>query len=133
MPLAPPAQFRIDDDYIVDSTKRGNISRFINHSCDVSTKRERHMRYLRVTCARLCCAAFLCLTVASLSISSSFSSSQPNCKTNCIDSSGGKKIVVLANRPIAKDEEITYDYFFASENEKIRCNCGAINCSGRLN
>jgi hypothetical protein len=27
--------FRIDDEYIVDSTKRGNISRFINHSCDV--------------------------------------------------------------------------------------------------
>ena len=58
---------------------------------------------------------------------------QPNCKTDIIESSSGKKIVVLAQRPIAKDEEITYDYFFASEEEKIRCNCGAVNCAGRLN
>ena len=58
---------------------------------------------------------------------------QPNCKTDIIENHGWKKIVVLATRPIAKDEEITYNYFFASENEKIRCNCGAINCPGRLN
>jgi len=29
-------QFRITDDVIVDSTKKGNLSRFINHSCNVS-------------------------------------------------------------------------------------------------
>jgi [histone H3]-lysine4 N-trimethyltransferase SETD1 len=28
--------FRIDQDTIVDATKCGNLSRFINHSCDVS-------------------------------------------------------------------------------------------------
>ena len=28
--------FRIDQDCIVDATKCGNLSRFINHSCDVS-------------------------------------------------------------------------------------------------
>lgn len=58
---------------------------------------------------------------------------QPNCKTDIVDNNGSKKIVVLADRPIAKDEEICYNYFFASENEKIHCNCGAINCAGRLN
>eukprot|EP00466_Bigelowiella_natans_P016561 jgi/Bigna1/37368/e_gw1.19.219.1 len=26
--------FKLDEDYVVDSTSRGNISRFINHSCD---------------------------------------------------------------------------------------------------
>ncbi|GAB5368126.1 hypothetical protein AAMO2058_001291500 [Amorphochlora amoebiformis] len=26
--------FRVDENYIVDSTRRGNVSRFINHSCD---------------------------------------------------------------------------------------------------
>ena len=29
--------FRIDQDTIVDATKCGNLSRFINHSCDVSS------------------------------------------------------------------------------------------------
>ena len=28
--------FKINDEMIVDSTKRGNNSRFMNHSCDVS-------------------------------------------------------------------------------------------------
>jgi SET domain-containing protein len=44
-----------------------------------------------------------------------------------------KKIVVIANRAIARGEEITYNYFFASEQERISCACGAINCAGRLN
>ena len=29
--------FRVDLDYVVDATKCGNLARFINHSCDVST------------------------------------------------------------------------------------------------
>jgi histone-lysine N-methyltransferase SETD1 len=58
---------------------------------------------------------------------------QPNCITECIDTPNGKKIVVLAIRPIGKNEEVTYNYFFASEDDRIRCNCGAMNCPGRLN
>jgi SET domain-containing protein len=27
--------FRVDDDAVVDATKSGNLSRFINHCCDV--------------------------------------------------------------------------------------------------
>jgi len=30
--------FRVDESYIVDSTNRGNVSRFINHSCDPNCK-----------------------------------------------------------------------------------------------
>ena len=28
--------FRVDHDYIIDATRRGNLARFINHCCDVS-------------------------------------------------------------------------------------------------
>ena len=83
--------FRIDDDLIVDATKKGNIGRFINHSCD------------------------------------------PCCVTKIIDVAGEKKIVVITSRRVAEGEEITYDYFFANEADRIACNCGARNCAGRLN
>jgi SET domain-containing protein len=32
--------FRVDDDTIIDATKRGNLARFINHSCEVRTRQQ---------------------------------------------------------------------------------------------
>jgi SET domain-containing protein len=32
--------FRVDDDIVVDATRRGGLARFINHSCDVTSKPE---------------------------------------------------------------------------------------------
>jgi len=29
------SNFRVDDDVAIDATKKGNLARFINHSCDV--------------------------------------------------------------------------------------------------
>jgi SET domain-containing protein len=44
-----------------------------------------------------------------------------------------KHIILYAKRAIKAGEEITYDYNFECEEEKIQCRCGAIGCQGRLN
>lgn len=44
-----------------------------------------------------------------------------------------KKIVIYSKQPIGIDEEITYDYKFPLEDEKIPCLCAAQGCRGTLN
>ena len=83
--------FRVDSDKIIDATKYGNLSRFINHCCE------------------------------------------PNCYAQANEIDGKKHILLYAKRFIKAGEEITYDYNFDSESEKIQCRCGAPNCRGRLN
>lgn len=83
--------FRIDQDYVVDATKCGNLARFINHSCE------------------------------------------PNCYAKVIKIDGSSKIVIYSKQTIAIGEEITYDYKFPLEEEKIRCLCGSKNCKKYLN
>ncbi|XP_078681941.1 histone-lysine N-methyltransferase SETD1B-like isoform X2 [Branchiostoma floridae x Branchiostoma belcheri] len=57
----------------------------------------------------------------------------PNCYAKIITVEGYKKIVIYSRRDIAVNEEITYDYKFPIEDEKIPCLCGAENCRGTLN
>ncbi|KAK1305514.1 Histone-lysine N-methyltransferase ATX2 [Acorus calamus] len=83
--------FRLDDDYVVDATKRGGIARFINHSCE------------------------------------------PNCYTKIITVDGQKKIFIYSKRQIRAGEEITYNYKFPLEEQKIPCNCGSKRCRGSMN
>ncbi|KAJ3504612.1 hypothetical protein NLJ89_g7849 [Agrocybe chaxingu] len=83
--------FRIDEDLVVDATKKGNLGRLINHSCD------------------------------------------PNCTAKIITISGEKKIVIYAKQEIELGDEITYDYHFPFEQDKIPCLCGSAKCRGFLN
>lgn len=83
--------FRVDDDWVVDATERGNAARFINHSC------------------------------------------RPNCYSRVVDILGKKRIIIFALRQICRGEELTYDYKFAIEEDKIPCNCGAKRCRKYLN
>lgn len=83
--------FRIDSNTVIDATCRGNISRFMNHSCD------------------------------------------PNCIAKILSIGGRKRICVFACREILAGQEITYDYKFTPEEEKIPCHCGSYNCKGFLN
>ncbi|KAL0489521.1 histone-lysine N-methyltransferase [Acrasis kona] len=83
--------FRLDDEYIIDATTRGNLARFINHSCD------------------------------------------PNCCAKVIRVDDEKKVVIYALKPIMVGEELTYDYKFPFEDEKIPCHCGSKKCKKWLN
>ncbi len=51
---------------------------------------------------------------------------QPNCSARVINVEGSKRIVIYANREIQDNEEITYDYKFPIEEDKIPCLCGAL-------
>jgi SET domain-containing protein len=42
-------------------------------------------------------------------------------------------ILYMCKRPIAKGEELTIDYHFAKNVEKVPCKCGAKNCRGTIN
>lgn len=83
--------FKLDSELVIDATKRGNLARFINHSCD------------------------------------------PNCCAKVIEVGKKKKVVIYALRKINVGEEITYDYKFPHEEEKIPCRCGSAKCKKWLN
>ncbi|XP_062840971.1 histone-lysine N-methyltransferase SETD1A [Trichomycterus rosablanca] len=57
----------------------------------------------------------------------------PNCYAKVITIESQKKIVIYSKQPIAVNEEITYDYKFPIEENKIPCLCGTENCRGTLN
>ena len=42
-------------------------------------------------------------------------------------------ILYMSLRPIKKGEELTVDYHFAKDVEKVPCSCGAANCRGTIN
>ncbi|KAG8783447.1 histone methyltransferase set1, partial [Serendipita sp. 398] len=60
-------------------------------------------------------------------------SCDPNCTAKIITIGGQKKIVIYAKVDIHPGDEVTYDYHFPIENEKIPCLCGAAKCRGFLN
>ncbi|XP_016424762.1 histone-lysine N-methyltransferase SETD1B-A-like [Sinocyclocheilus rhinocerous] len=60
-------------------------------------------------------------------------SCNPNCYAKIITVEAQKKIVIYSRQPIDVNEEITYDYKFPIEDEKIPCLCAAENCRGTLN
>ncbi|XP_075521410.1 histone-lysine N-methyltransferase ATXR7-like isoform X1 [Primulina tabacum] len=60
-------------------------------------------------------------------------SCEPNCYTKVISVEGQKKIFIYAKRHIAAGEELTYNYKFPLEENKIPCNCGSKRCRGSLN
>eukprot|EP00039_Didymoeca_costata_P024054 m.9099 g.9099 ORF g.9099 m.9099 type:complete len:1308 (-) comp4008_c0_seq1:192-4115(-) len=60
-------------------------------------------------------------------------SCEPNCGSKIISVEGVKHIMICALRTIPIGEELTYDYKFPIEENKVPCYCGAKNCRGTMN
>uniref|UniRef100_A0A1A9V7Y0 Histone-lysine N-methyltransferase trithorax n=1 Tax=Glossina austeni TaxID=7395 RepID=A0A1A9V7Y0_GLOAU len=60
-------------------------------------------------------------------------SCEPNCYSKVVDILGHKHIIIFALRRIVQGEELTYDYKFPFEEEKIPCTCGSKKCRKYLN
>ncbi|XP_014253952.1 histone-lysine N-methyltransferase trithorax [Cimex lectularius] len=60
-------------------------------------------------------------------------SCEPNCYSRVVDILGKKHILIFALRKILQGEELTYDYKFPLEEEKINCHCLSKRCRKYLN
>lgn len=60
-------------------------------------------------------------------------SCDPNCYSKIVDILGSKHIIIFSLRKIFPGEELTYDYKFPREEDKIECYCGAKKCKKYMN
>jgi uncharacterized protein len=45
----------------------------------------------------------------------------------------GKRVFYYAIRPIKKGDEVTLDYHFGKDQERVKCGCGSPKCRGWIN
>ena len=128
--------FRISESEVVDATMQSSLSRYVNHSCDPN-----------------------CYATLDNGGGSTDTAGKKAGNSGAEDgdgdgdgdgdadmgaSSGGgadgqpkppprRRIFLFAKRPIHEGEEVTYDYQFEQEDDKIPCLCRAANCRGTLN
>ena len=55
------------------------------------------------------------------------------CDPNCYSRIQQGHILYMAKRDISKGEELTVDYRFSKDVERVICKCGAKNCRGTIN
>ncbi|KAL5273646.1 KMT2A.2 family protein [Megaselia abdita] len=60
-------------------------------------------------------------------------SCEPNCYSKVVDILGHKHIIIFALRRILQGEELTYDYKFPVEDDKLPCSCSSKKCRKYLN
>ncbi|KAG9394287.1 SET domain [Carpediemonas membranifera] len=59
-------------------------------------------------------------------------SCDPNAETGKWEVRGRPRVAVTARRLILSGEEVTFDYHFETEGEKVKCMCGSKKCRGYL-
>lgn len=56
-----------------------------------------------------------------------------SCDPNIVSVVQNGRILYRSRRPIKAGEELTIDYHFSKDIDKIPCKCGAANCRGTIN
>lgn len=56
-----------------------------------------------------------------------------SCEPNCYAWIYREHILYMSSRDIRKGEELTIDYHFDKDVERVPCSCGAKNCRGTIN
>lgn len=56
-----------------------------------------------------------------------------SCEPNCWTLVTHGHILYMTKRAIKKGEELTVDYHFGKDVERVECRCGAKNCRGTIN
>jgi histone-lysine N-methyltransferase SETD1 len=110
--------FRIDEDTVVDATKKGGIARFINHSCMPNCT----AKIIKVDGTK----RIVIYALRDIAKSELYPSIRRCVYTRGIRAEANKRT----------DEELTYDYKFEREvnsDDRIPCLCGSVGCKGFLN
>lgn len=55
------------------------------------------------------------------------------CTPNCSYRIEGHRVLIYADREIAEGEELTIDYSYGADGEKVPCRCGSPACRGCIN
>ena len=55
------------------------------------------------------------------------------CTPNCDYRIEDRRVLIYSGRDIARGEELTIDYSFAADGERIPCRCGSDQCRGCIN
>lgn len=106
--------FRIDENTVIDATKRGGIARFINHSCTPN-----------------CTAKIIKVDGSKRIVIYALRDIE---RGESLLEAPTKSITGFTNN--VPDEELTYDYKFEREwdsDDRIPCLCGSTGCKGFLN
>lgn len=102
--------FRQGKDAIIDATRIGGMARFINHCCEPNA-------YAKI-----------------VSITKQSENSEDVSLQDLIgEVVEDNHIIIMAARDIEAGEEITYDYKFPIEDNKLKCYCSATKCLGFMN
>jgi histone-lysine N-methyltransferase SETD1 len=107
--------FRIDENTVIDATKRGGIARFINHSCTPN-----------------CTAKIIKVDGSKRIVIYALRDIERGIYCQLPRSSLQKFWLII----YSTDEELTYDYKFEREwdsDDRIPCLCGSTGCKGFLN